>query len=323
MRRPGGPPDGVNPRHSMLVLPFDNLRDDQSIDWLRDGSVSMLALNMSQWNDLTVVDHERVHDLLARHGLASSDDIGLDMARRLAREAGVWTVVLGDYQEAGDSLHLTARVFDVASGARVDVARGQRAGVRRPPAGLRPAGARLLDLSGAPNEVRAGLAPATTPSLEAYRSYLAGVERLNRWDLAAAQRNFQRAVEIDTTFGLAYYKLALTRGWLVGTQDSTGQQAIDRATAYSAATARARPRGHHRLPRSSCSARTPPRGTSTSSSWRGTRRTPTPGTASATPGSTTRRGAGTATSPSRCAPSGARWRWLPTTRWRTSTSRPC
>jgi serine/threonine-protein kinase len=68
-RRSPGPPAGVNPRHSILVLPFDNLRDDRSVDWLRDASVSMLGLNLSQWNDLTVVDHERLHDLLAKHGL--------------------------------------------------------------------------------------------------------------------------------------------------------------------------------------------------------------------------------------------------------------
>ena len=48
----------------------------------------MLSLNLSQWKDMTVVDHERVHDLRARHGLTSTDDIGLDMARKLAREAG-------------------------------------------------------------------------------------------------------------------------------------------------------------------------------------------------------------------------------------------
>ena len=100
------------------------------------------------------------------------DDIGLDMARRLAREAGVWTVVLGDFTPAGDSLHLVARVYDVASGKRVDVARvDDRAG-----ADVRPLfdklAAKLLDLSGAPNEMRIGLARSTTASLEAYRAYL-------------------------------------------------------------------------------------------------------------------------------------------------------
>jgi eukaryotic-like serine/threonine-protein kinase len=55
-RRGDQPPEGVNPRHSILVLPFDNVRDDPSVDWMREGSVSMLGLNLAQWNDLTVVD---------------------------------------------------------------------------------------------------------------------------------------------------------------------------------------------------------------------------------------------------------------------------
>ena len=74
--------------------------------------------------------------------------------------------------------------------------------------------AKLLDLSGAPNEIRIGLARSTTQSLEAFRAYLRGVEQLNRWDLAGAQRDLERAIALDTTFGLAYYKLALTRGWV-------------------------------------------------------------------------------------------------------------
>jgi serine/threonine-protein kinase len=233
VRRSPGPPDGVNPRQSILVLPFDNLRQDRSVDWLRDGSVSMLALNLSQWNDLTVVDHERLHDLLARHGLTVEDDIGLDMARRLAREAGAWTVVLGDFTPAGDSLHLTARVFDVATGKRLDVARvDDRAGTD-----IRPLfdalAIKLLNLSGAPNELRIGLARSTTQSLEAFRAYLSGAEHLNRWDLADAQRDLERAIALDTTFGLAYYKLALTRGWVGGTEDSIGHRAIRRATTFS------------------------------------------------------------------------------------------
>ncbi|MEZ4413234.1 MAG: protein kinase [Gemmatimonadales bacterium] len=232
-RRPAGPPDGVNPRLSVLVLPFDNLRDDQSIEWLRNGSVNMLALNMSQWKDMTVVDHERVHDLLARHGLNTDSDIGLDMARKLAREAGVWTVVLGDYQDVGDSLHLTARVYDVATGTREDVAEVSAPASDDPRPEFDRLALRLLDISGAPGETWTDLASVTTPSIEAYRSYLSGLERLTRWELAAAQRNFERAVQVDTTFGLAYYKLALTRGWLVGTADSTGQVAIDRAVLYS------------------------------------------------------------------------------------------
>jgi eukaryotic-like serine/threonine-protein kinase len=232
-RRSEGPPEGVNPRHSVLVLPFDNLRDDPAVDWMRDGSVSMLGLNLSQWNDLTVVDQDRLHDLLRRHDLEPAEDIGLDMARRLAREAGVWTVVLGDFARGGDSLHLAARVYDVATGTRISLAQvDDRSGEDARPLFDRLA-AKLLDLSGAPTDLPVGLANSTSKSLEAYRAYLAGVERLNRWDLAGAERDLSRATAIDTTFGLAYYKLALTRGWLVGTNDSVADRAIVLATAHS------------------------------------------------------------------------------------------
>jgi tetratricopeptide (TPR) repeat protein/tRNA A-37 threonylcarbamoyl transferase component Bud32/TolB-like protein len=230
--RSEGPPAGVNPRHSMLILPFGNLQADRPMDWLRDGAVSMLGLNLSQWNDLTVVDHERVHDLLARNGLKPGDDIGLDLARQMAREAGVWTVVLGEYSRGGDSLHLAVRVFDVATGKRVDVARVDgRAGPDVRPV-FDELATRLLDLSGAPGDIRTGLAHVTTSSLEAFRAYLAGVEQLNRWNLPSAVRELERATTLDTTFSLAYYKLALARGWVAGSDDSVTRQALRRATLY-------------------------------------------------------------------------------------------
>jgi serine/threonine-protein kinase len=229
-----GPPAGVNPRLSLLVLPFNNLRHDRDLDWLRDGSVSMLALNLSQWNDLKVVDNERLHDLLDRHQLRPGRDIGLDMARRLAREAGVWTVVMGEYEQVGDSLHLTARLYDVASGQRVETAQVSAT----PGEDVRPVfddlANRLLDLSGAPSETRTALSEATTSSLQAFRAYLQGSESLNNWDLASAERSLKQATDMDTTFGLAYYKYALTRGWLVGADDSLSTVAMARATAHSA-----------------------------------------------------------------------------------------
>ena len=232
-RRGTAPPAGVNPRHSILVLPFDNLREDPAVEWMREGSVSMLGLNLSQWNDLTVVDQERLYDLLGRHRVRPREDIGLDLARRLAREAGVWTVVLGDFARVGDSLHLAARVYDVATGDRVSIAQvDDRTGEDARPLFDQLAG-KLLNLSGAPTNLPVDLASSTTQSLEAYRSYLAGVDRLNRWDLAGAERDLNRAVALDTTFGLAYYKLALTRGWLVGEEDSVADRAIVRATAHS------------------------------------------------------------------------------------------
>ena len=221
-----------NPRLSMLVLPFDNLREDRGLAWLRDGSVNMLALALSQWRDLGVVDQERVHDLLSRAKVPDTEPIGLALARRLAREAGAGTVVLGDFAHSGDSLRLTARTYDVETGVRLEVveaAGGSAEDVRRLFDRL---AARLLDLSGAPEEGRSPLAAVTTESLEAYRAYLLGVEHLNHWELLPATENFRRAVGIDSTFSLAYFKLGLARGWVVGAADTVGRNAVLQASRF-------------------------------------------------------------------------------------------
>lgn len=231
-RNTGGPPRGVDPRHSIVVLPFDNLRGDTTLHWLEEGSVSMLGLTLAQWKDMTVVDQERVHDLLTKRGLEAGAPIGLEAARDIAREAGVWSLVVGDFVRTGDSLHVAARLIDVASGQRVDLAQTDVLAM----GDVRPAfdrlAAQLLNVSGAPGGMRAGLAEATTGSVDAYRDYLTGIDRLNHWDLAGADSVLHTAVTTDSTFALAWFKLSLTRGWIGGSGDTLGRTAIERAVRY-------------------------------------------------------------------------------------------
>lgn len=227
-----GPPEGTDPRHSILVLPFANLRSNPDGEWLRDGSVSMLGLALSQWRELSVVDLERLHDLMAGRRIAGQAPLGLSLARRLAREAGVWTVVLGDYTLTGDSLYLVARAYDVRTGARLDIAQAQGSAEDDVRPLFDDLAAKLLDLSGAPATGRNSLSAVTTGSLEAYRRYLQGVDHLNRWDLPEAERDLLAAVAIDSSFSLAYLKLALTRGWRAGADDSLGRRYIGLAAQY-------------------------------------------------------------------------------------------
>ena len=231
--RANEPPEGVNPRHSLLVLPFDNLRNDSSVAWLGSGSVSILTMSLAQWNDLQLVDADRVHDLLEQHDIAEGEAIGRDEAREIARDAGVWTVALGRFERVGDSLRVVATLYDVASGAALETAEASGAALADPRQLYDELAFRLLDLAGAPAQARTALAQATTSSLQAYRAYLQGVEALNHWDLTSAELALREATRTDSTFGLAYYKLALTRGWMVGPTDSVSDHAMARAVAFS------------------------------------------------------------------------------------------
>ena len=61
-----------------------------------------------------------------------------------------------------------------------------------------------------------GIADVTTTNLEAYQHYFKGEEYINKLRLTDAEEEFKKAVAIDSTFGLAYYRLAYTLSWTVG-----------------------------------------------------------------------------------------------------------
>ena len=212
--RQGGTPSGVDPRKSFLVAPFEILGGGDQLAWLREGSASMLTLDLSQWSDLNVVSYERGLDLLREAKLDTARRIGLADARAMARRAGVWTVVMGQVTAAGDSLLVTARLFDVATGRQVHQA--QQAGARTTdPRPLFDALTRqLLDVVGAPASISLGrLTETTTESVEAYRAYLEGTRAMNRWRLDRADSLFALATARDSNFALAYYHRAMVLGW--------------------------------------------------------------------------------------------------------------
>ena len=63
-----------------------------------------------------MVDYERTLSLLEAAGLGSKARLSLDDALRLARRAGVATVVTGQVQTTRDSLIVVARLYEVGSG---------------------------------------------------------------------------------------------------------------------------------------------------------------------------------------------------------------
>ena len=124
----------------------------------------MLGLNLAQWNDLTVVDHERLHDLLGRHNVEPK------RGHRPRSWPGVWR----GKRASGRSSWATSRGPATRSTSR-------RGSTTSPPAtgsdvarvddrtgdDVRPLfdqlAAKLLDLSGAPTELPVGSRPLHHP----------------------------------------------------------------------------------------------------------------------------------------------------------------
>lgn len=200
------PPPNVRARR-MLLLPFRNVTRAPAQDWLTTGAPLMLADALGQYGDLTIVPEERVTAARRRLGLTS--DLALDegQLRRLADETDGWTAVTGNVLATGGRLRISAQALDIPT-ARV-LARGE---ADAPSDGdVRPAfdklSVQLLEAVGVRGSA-VGVAALTTKSVDAYRAYVEGVQLMQRSAYLNAQKAFSEAVRLDSTFALAWAKLA-------------------------------------------------------------------------------------------------------------------
>jgi len=189
-----------------IVVPFKNVSKDAEIDWLRDGSVDLLSRDLSQWQDVRTVDDRRVADFLremptARGGQALSLNDGLGVARR----AGAGRLVMGDLLRLGRRARVTATVYDVRAGKQLKSFERQTA----MDSITSIFGILARDILNVPPPPGARLGAIGTSRVDAYQEYLAGSQLLNRFDAAAARTRFERALDLDSAFALAHYKLAI------------------------------------------------------------------------------------------------------------------
>ena len=199
--------------NSFLVTPFEIQSGDQSVQWLREGSVNMLTLTLGQWSDLNVVDYERTLSLIDAADLGSKTRLSAEDAFRLADRAGASRVVMGQVLTTSDSLIVIAKLYDVSSKKSDQQAQASVALGADPRPLFDQLGQKLLDVQGFAGASTVQLAQATTSNLTAYRAFLDGVKLLNSWRLREADREFARAIRLDSTFALAYHKRALGLGW--------------------------------------------------------------------------------------------------------------
>ena len=250
-RMPAVAPSG---KPAVAVLYFENNTGDASLDWMRTGLADMLVTDLSQSTDFEVLGTDRVHQILQE--LRRSDDavISADVVKAVADRAAVDTVLLGSYVKSGDVIRINARLQNAATGRVVTSERVEGPGAsslfslvdeltRRFKTRLAGLAARpttpILTPPGGP-AMEAGLdrgvTEITTSSIDAYRHYAEGHHAHERGLSAQAAPLFEKAIEIDPNFAMAYTKLAVVHHNLGAfvKRDEYAQRAlelIDRLTA--------------------------------------------------------------------------------------------
>ena len=214
----------------IAVLPF-SVRGEELAIW-REGMVDAPSVNLDGATEYRTIPSQTV---LARRGESVSGNATPDMETQLeiARRAGAKFALSGTALAMGSDVRLTAEIVEVETGETA--ARAQVEGAADGALGLVDALSIeiLRQLVSDPNAGSAiSLAQVTTSSLEAYRAYLEGESLLRRGDIEAATLALDRAIEADSTFALAHYRLTLIGGF--GSRFGTGsmRESIDKAHQY-------------------------------------------------------------------------------------------
>jgi tetratricopeptide (TPR) repeat protein len=170
----------------------------------------LLSQAFGRWTDVRLADPLQVHDARMRRG---EIPMTLDEAKRVARDLGAGMLVWGDVADMGDSIQVTAALYDLRRGGT----RVRDFSVRIPKDGrnleakFRELADSILLGGGRSQNVRAGV--VGTDLLAAFYSYADGREALARWDLAVAVRAFRAALEGDPDYAQASLWLAHTQMW--------------------------------------------------------------------------------------------------------------
>ncbi len=218
----GSAPDSSPER--ILVLPFSvQGRDDTH--FLGEAMVTLLSAGLDGAGALRSIDPRAVLSA-TRSGRWDGD---LAAARALAVKTGAASFVRGDITEVDGHLRVVARVYEIHADSALVAQEITVEGVDRDVFGLADAltVALLGGRSREPHERLARVAALTTRSVPALKAYLEGEGHLLAGRFAEGVDPLQRAVDADSTFALAYYRLSTAATW-------SGRDSLARASSMAA-----------------------------------------------------------------------------------------
>jgi tetratricopeptide (TPR) repeat protein len=197
---------------SVAVINFQNQTGDAAYDYLREAIPNLLITSLEQSKYLQVTTFERLRDLLRQMGKEDVKVIDGDLGFELCRQDNVEAVVLGSFVKAGETFATDVKIFDVKNRKMMKSFTAQGVGAQsileKQIAQLSREISRGVGLSKkAVDETKTLMAQTPTASIDAYKFYLAGHEKLEKMYLDEARKDLEKAIDLDPQFALAYYHL--------------------------------------------------------------------------------------------------------------------
>jgi DNA-binding winged helix-turn-helix (wHTH) protein/tetratricopeptide (TPR) repeat protein len=182
-------------------------------DSVFDGTLKQgLSVQLEQSPQLRVLPEEQVHDTLRMMGRADTVELTPDVTREVCQRSDAAVALDGSISLIGSRYDLILRAVDCTSGALLGSAEAQSPdkdrvldAVSKLASDMRR---KLGESFSSLRQYNTPLVSATTPSMAALRCYTQGVQsEANDFDYKASLSWFQKAMELDPHFAMAYWAL--------------------------------------------------------------------------------------------------------------------
>jgi DNA-binding SARP family transcriptional activator/tetratricopeptide (TPR) repeat protein len=213
---------------AVAVLPF-SYHGDSASAYLRDGAAELMSANLDGAGELKAVNPRALLSFVRQSPPGNNS---VEAADSVARHFKANFFLLGQIAEAGGKLRITASLYERTPRLRI-VARsavdGQSATLFSVVDALTTE--LLAEKYSSAGERLTRTAARTTYSVPALKAQLLGEQLLRAGKYAEAVDAFQTAVTYDSTFALAYYRLAIASEF--AQHMDLGYRAAENAVAHS------------------------------------------------------------------------------------------
>lgn len=205
--------------NSLAVMYFQNIPDPTDKKHTGEMLTNLLITSLSQVKGLDVISRDRLLEIEKEMEQTSAKELSPSLSIKIAKQAGVTTMLTGSILQMKPRLAVTTNLVNVRTG---EVIGSQQL--------TNFTGSQIFSLvdslsylirddlqGGTPSlSVTKSVAEVTTDSPEAYRAYTEGLNLRDKLFWKEANSAFERAVDLDPNFAMAYFYLA-------GTQSTLGE----------------------------------------------------------------------------------------------------
>ncbi|MEZ5360212.1 MAG: tetratricopeptide repeat protein [Candidatus Zixiibacteriota bacterium] len=208
--RPGQ--KAVAAQNRLVILPFSNDADPADSSRIGEITANLLITDFTESRFIQVVSRERLFDVQRQLELSDTTRQFEADALRIARATDARWVMTGRILQTTPQLIVSAQIIDVATGDTYISKRIQGAKDDQIFAVVDSLSAQVKSELALPDEAEHEFDPAvadvTTHSADAYRHYVEGVKDYLKYYYDDAVKDFDKALQYDSTFAMAYYYLS-------------------------------------------------------------------------------------------------------------------